>query len=249
MGEMKMQAQGPLRLTGTPPLVLAHRGLVGPAPENSLDAFAAALAAGADGVELDVRLSADGVLVVHHDAEIAGHGAIAELPATALPARVPTLADALAACAGAVVDVEVKASPLEPGAARSAELAAAVARGVRHALAGPQAPAQVLVSSFWPAALEAVSGTAPELDTGLLVHPAFDAAEALLQAASLGCRVVLPFRDQVTTALVGAAREQSLGVYVWTVNSEEDLLAAVRSGADAVVTDDVAGARRVLGQR
>ena len=56
--------------------VLAHRGGTGPWHENSLEAFTAALRFGADGVELDVRLSADGELVVHHDAEVPGAGLV-----------------------------------------------------------------------------------------------------------------------------------------------------------------------------
>ena len=60
------------------PLVFGHRGASAAAPENTVEAFSKARALGADGVELDVRRSADGVLMVHHDAEIAGLGALVE---------------------------------------------------------------------------------------------------------------------------------------------------------------------------
>ena len=59
--------------------MLGHRGASAVAPENTVAAFARARELGADGVELDVRRSADGVLIVHHDPEIAGVGALAEL--------------------------------------------------------------------------------------------------------------------------------------------------------------------------
>src|SRR5579862_7815521 len=61
------------------PLVLAHRGASAVAAENTVAAFAKARELGADGVELDVRRSADGVLVVHHDAALHGGGVIASL--------------------------------------------------------------------------------------------------------------------------------------------------------------------------
>ena len=71
--------------------VFAHRGCTEGFTENTLDAFAEARRVGADGVELDVRLTADGALAVHHDAEIPGHGAIADLGVADLPAHVPLL--------------------------------------------------------------------------------------------------------------------------------------------------------------
>src|SRR5450432_3564900 len=105
----------PRRRQGRRALLLAHRGGAGPWRENTLEAFAAALRLGADGVELDVRRTSDGTLVVHHDAEIAGVGAIHALPARALPPWVPRLEDALGRCAGAIVNVEIKNAPVEPG--------------------------------------------------------------------------------------------------------------------------------------
>ncbi|MGH9019953.1 MAG: glycerophosphodiester phosphodiesterase, partial [Acidimicrobiales bacterium] len=100
--------------------VLAHRGLHRAERENTLAAFAAARAAGADGVELDVHASADGVAVVHHDSSLAGR-ALGSTPASELPDYVPTLGAALEACAGLWVNVEVKspagASAGSPGMA------------------------------------------------------------------------------------------------------------------------------------
>src|SRR5262249_37627094 len=99
------------------PLVLGHRGASAVAPENTLAAFARARELGADGVELDVRRTADDVLLVHHDPEVDGFGVIvgssfAELRA-AHPA-LPTLAEALDACRGLLVNAEIKCLPWEP---------------------------------------------------------------------------------------------------------------------------------------
>jgi len=96
---------------------LAHRGLHeqdGPV-ENTLEAFAAARDAGY-GVELDVRMSADGVPVVHHDAGLADGRALATLPVDALPSHVPTLAAALGVLRRVPVMVEVKQEGLRPRA-------------------------------------------------------------------------------------------------------------------------------------
>src|SRR5439155_1371396 len=95
------------------PLVFAHRGGSALAPENTLAAFDNALDLGADGIELDVRLSKDGAVVVHHDRTLerttALHGPVAERTAQELRlAGVPTLADVLARYREVRVIIEMK---------------------------------------------------------------------------------------------------------------------------------------------
>ncbi|HEY1737167.1 MAG TPA: glycerophosphodiester phosphodiesterase, partial [Acidimicrobiia bacterium] len=85
------------------PLVLGHRGASRGAPENTIAAFTRAAELGADGVELDVHRTADGVLVVHHDADLDGVGLVLGAPFVQVRAArpdVPTLAETLDACAG-----------------------------------------------------------------------------------------------------------------------------------------------------
>ncbi|HLX89563.1 MAG TPA: glycerophosphodiester phosphodiesterase [Acidimicrobiales bacterium] len=236
----------PRRGPGDPPGVLAHRGGRGPHPENSLAAFADGLRAGADGVELDVRLTADAVAVVHHDPDLPDGRAVAGLDAADLPAEVPTLVAALVACAGKVVDVEIKMSPAEATPDPDHGVARATAELVSASLARPDAPAATLVSSFWPDALATVRAAVPGLATGLLVHPALDAVAALEQAQALGCTTLLPFHGQLTETLVAEAHGRGLTVVTWTVNEPDDLRRAAAVGADAVVTDDVAQALEVL---
>lgn len=249
MGMLDGRPQWPLRSRDTPVVVLAHRGGEGPEPENSLAAFARALGAGADGVELDVRLSADGVPVVHHDALLPDGAAVSELAASALPDHVPTLEQALATCAGAVVDVEIKNSPGEPGHDPSEALAVLVAAMVGARAGAPGGPAAAIVTSFWPATLAAVRTAEAAVATGLLVHPALDPLAGLGQAADLGCTALLPFVARFDAALCDAAHGQGLAVVVWTVNDDAGLRAAERAGADAVVSDKVALALEVLGRR
>jgi glycerophosphoryl diester phosphodiesterase len=229
--------------------VLAHRGGRGPYPENSLAAFASALEAGADGVELDVRGSAEGVPVVHHDPRLPDGRAIHELPAAALASLVPTLADALDACAGAVVDVEVKNSPGEPGHDPDETLAGRVAELVTARTGAPGGPAAAFISSFSFATVAAARAADRDVPTGLLVHPALDPFAGLEQAVALGCTTLLPFRAQLTPRLSEAVHSRGLALVVWTVNDEAELAAASRAGADAVVTDNVELALGVLGRR
>lgn len=248
MGLLDRGSQWPLRRLDTPVGVLAHRGGAGPDPENSLAAFARALDSGADGVELDVRLSADGVPVLHHDPRLPDGRAVAEVPASALPAEVPTLEQALSACAGAAVDVEIKNSPGEPGHDPAEALAGLVAELLRDALGTSGGPAAAVVSSFWPATVAAVRA-AGDVPTGLLVHPALDPMACLDQAEEMGCTTLLPFVAQLTPALADAVHGRGLALVTWTVNDEPGLRAALDAGVDAVVTDHVALALGVLGRR
>jgi glycerophosphoryl diester phosphodiesterase len=243
------------RHPGRPPLVLAHRGGRGPWKENSLEAFSGALSAGADGVELDVRRSADGELVVHHDAEIAGAGLVHELRRPQIPEWVPTLGLALATCAGAIVNVEIKNVPVDPGydpANRvSVDVAAVLADSDPDSGAGPESPARpahVMVSSFWPDALGAVSHAGGAVALGLLVHPALDAASALDSAFELGCVAVNPHHSQVDAALVERAHSLDLAVVTWTVNTPDELDGVVDAGVDIVITDSVADTLAHLGR-
>ena len=97
------------------PNIVAHRGASAAHPENTVEAFLGARAEGADWVELDVRLSGDGHLVVHHDPWYHGGLGVATSPAEARPASVPVLHEALDACAGMGVNVEIKNSPGDLG--------------------------------------------------------------------------------------------------------------------------------------
>lgn len=238
------------------PVVLAHRGGWPPDGraaregldrpwENTVDAFAAARVAGADGVELDVRAAADDTLVVLHDPVVPDGRPVHALERTNLPTWLPTLTDALAACAGLVLDVEVKAPPagVVPGAAgvaaRVVDALAALGAGTR---AGPR---HVLLTSFWPdalaAALERAATSGAALSVGLLVHPALDAAGLVGPAAEAGCGALLPSAEQVTVDLVAAAHRADLAVVAWTVNGAPGLDAVLAAGVDGVITDDVGG--------
>src|SRR5665213_4330602 len=233
------------RREGDPVVVLAHRGRSGNWRENTLEAFAGALQLGADGVELDVRRTADGRLVVHHDAEIEGVGAIHALAGRELPDWVPGLDEALETCAGATVNIEIKNAPIEPGFDPTETAAAEVVVLVR---AG-RGPVQIIVSSFWPATLTAVRAAGPEVATGLLVHPSLDAVEAAGLAQSIGCVALHPFHAQVDAGLVDRVHDMGMGVLTWTVNDPREVADVASAGVDGVTSDRITEARAALGRR
>ena len=220
--------------------VWAHRGCTEPAEnapggftENTLDAFAEARRRGADGVELDVRLTADGGLAIHHDAEVPGHGPVHTLGVADLPAHVPLLADALGASEGMLVNVEIKNAPQDPGWDEGEAVAALTATAIEEA----GWTDRVLVSSFQPATLRAVQAADERLALGALWGWAAEPGPALTEAAEAGFRAVHPFVSLVTPDLVARAHDAGLAVNVWTVNAPADLAAMVALGVDAVITD------------
>jgi len=189
---------------------------------------------GADGVELDVRLTADGALAVHHDAEIPGRGPIASLVVADLPAHVPLLADVLAVCDGILVNVEIKNAPQDPGHDPTEAVAALTAAAIEEA----GWTGRVLVSSFQPSTLRAVRAAADgRLALGALWGFDVRPEAAVAEAVTDGFRAVHPFVSFVTADLVERAHDAGLAVNVWTVNSDDDLRAMVALEVDAVITD------------
>jgi glycerophosphoryl diester phosphodiesterase len=218
--------------------VHAHRGSPDPGHgvrENTLEAFFRARELGADGVELDVRMTSDGGLAVHHDPVVDGVGAICALAASELPADVPLLPVVLEICDGITVNIEIKNLPGEPGFDPSD----VVAREVAALVVDTGRESSVVISSFWPDTLEAVRHAHADLATGLLLASWFDPVEGMGVATSRGCTALHPHIGMVDAALVERAHGLGLAVAAWTVNGRADLLAAAEAGVDTVITDDV----------
>jgi glycerophosphoryl diester phosphodiesterase len=223
------------------PLVLGHRGASRARPENTLAAFAHARELGADGVELDARRSADGRLVVHHDPGVEGFGVIFEHGFSELRAahpEIPTLVEALEACKGMIVNVEIKCLPWEPDADTPD-------RFVVHAVAelicssGFVPAADVIVSSFDLGAIDASRAFAPEIATGWLTSGQEVAAAAGI-AAEHGHAWLNPDRAAALRATPGAiadAQRLGLRVNVWTVDEPDEITRLAAVGVDAIITD------------
>ena len=213
--------------------VFAHRGRTDGFVENTLEAFAEAKRLGADGVELDVRLTADGALAIHHDPSIEGLGPVADLTVSDLPIHVPLLADALVVCEGMVVNVQIKNDPTDPGYDPGETVAALTAEAIAEA----EWTNRVIVSSFQVSTLRAVRSADGRLPLGVLWPFLTDVDVALAEATEAGYRAVHPFVTEVSADLVERAQAAGLAVNVWTVNAAHDLSAFVALGVDAVITD------------
>jgi glycerophosphoryl diester phosphodiesterase len=227
--------------------LIGHRGAAALAPENTLAAIAAGIAAGADGVEVDVRLAADGAIVLMHDPDVArttgGTGRVGDLGFEALRAlRVPTLEEALGAVPrDRLIIVELKGHPWEAGYDAAEPAAHAVA-----ALLAADGERRVVVSSFNPVALHVVREEAPGLPTAVLTTAAFDLASNLAGAIDGGhaeCHVPAQILEQDFIALAHAAGKR---VVAWTVDDSDRLRTFAAWGVDGVITDDPGAARRAM---
>jgi glycerophosphoryl diester phosphodiesterase len=230
------------------PLVLGHRGASRRARENTLEAFEIARSLGADGVELDVRLTADGAAVVHHDPVVEGYGLIRAVPFAQLrrdQPHVPTLDEALDVLAGALVNIEMKCLPWDPDPDPDGAVPALVAqtvdvRGIRD---------EVVVSSFDLEAVGAVRAIDARIATGWLTSRL--AVETSAPFAVLrGVTWLHPDRGEMVadpSGAVRAAKEHGLRVDVWTVNDPDEMRALAGAGVDALITDVPDVALEVLG--
>jgi glycerophosphoryl diester phosphodiesterase len=235
--------------------VVAHRGDSVHLPENTIEAFEAAIATGAEVVEFDVRMTSDGLPVVMHDADVDrttdGSGAVrsqtlAELRRLriALPgggvSGVPTLQEALDALAGrAAADIEIKNMPGDPDfdPQREDAVEATIAALDATGFGGP-----VIVSSFNPLSIARCREIAPDVPTGLLTDPTVDADAGLTFASSERHAWVLPFAGAVLAAPGFADRVHAAGLRVgtWVSDDPDEAVALMRAGVDAVATNDPA---------
>jgi glycerophosphoryl diester phosphodiesterase len=241
-------------------LLLAHRGLPSAdRPENTLAAVRAAFECGADGVEVDVRRTADGVLVLSHDADLQRlTGRPSPVATTTWPTLrdtadaggVPlaTVEDVLVAAAGHRVVLEVKQPP--PGLASVSGTALAVCAQLRS-LERAGLPLDVTVSSFAPDVIAHVRRVAPAgVRTALLGLPHAPSSSLLRQALASGHDEVHPHVSSVAAAPDAVRTAHAVGVAVvpWTVNGRRDLRRFASLQVDAVITDVPVAARGALTQ-
>lgn len=197
--------------------------------ENTLPSFAAALSAGADGIELDVHATADGVVVVHHDAQVRGGVSIAgvswrELQRAADDARlqIPTLASVCELVGErAELFVEMKGADIE-------REVVAVLRAHR----GPSA-----IHSFDHAAIGRLARLDGRLRLGLLFEEPVPDVAALL--AANGASDAWPQLSVVDGPLLEAVHGAGGRVIAWTVNDRHDVARLTALGVDGICTDDV----------
>lgn len=221
------------------PLVIAHRGASVAAPENTIAAFGAAMAQGADGVELDVRRTGDGTLAVCHDPHLPDGRALLGLRGADLPPDVPQLADALDACRGfEVVNVEIKNWPGDVDYDATLTFPDSV---VDVLMSGPAAGHdRYLVSCFDRRTLDRVREVATTLATAWLVLGVGDddgAAAVLTEVAEHGHQAIHPHHSAVTPQVVERAHDAGLAVNTWTCDDPERIRWLAEAGVDGIVTN------------
>lgn len=214
-------------------LVIAHRGASARHRENTVEAFVAAHDLGADGVELDVRRTADGALVVHHDATLPDGTPLSNVFAKEIPGWMPFFGPALDACDGLVVNVEVKNAPNEPdwdpGESVARKAAAELVRRGLHE--------RTIVSAFTLASIDAVRSVDPALRTGWLTLPGYDQLDALATAAAGGHSALHPHHASVTPELVEAVHAAGMLLNTWTVDDPDRIQELAAWGVDGIITN------------
>jgi glycerophosphoryl diester phosphodiesterase len=222
----------------TEPVVVGHRGGAdGEHPDNSLEAFAGAADLGATWVELDVRLSADGEVVLSHDMATAAGSAIAGTSAADLADEgIPTLDQALDVIDEnhLGVDVELKALPTEEGYDPTLAIVdATVAVVEAHPIDGP-----VLFSSFNREALDRVRELAgDDWDTVFItqgIGGAEDLATTLVDGGHDGLAIGDPALPRSMIRVFG---EAGLPVWSWTIDGGRTAQRLVRRGVVGIITD------------
>lgn len=247
-------------------LVVAHRGASARAPENTMEAFRLGVEAGADAIELDIHVSADGQLAVIHDPTLDRTTdrttTVADAPMTEIRAAdagwafpgpngdypyrdrgltVPTLPEVVDWLpAGIGLAVEIKAPEAADGV-----VAALAETGVRSA-------GLVTVMSFREDAIQRVRELAPDLPTGLLLVPGDIFERGLTWAVEHGHAAILPFDvdlgfDPGPNIQLATAYGCRVGCYV--VNEPERMQQLAAAGAWGFVTDVPELARAALGPR
>jgi glycerophosphoryl diester phosphodiesterase len=250
------------------PLVIAHQGGRGLWPENTLLAFERSLALGVDVLEMDLRATSDGQIVVHHDASVerttGAKGLIAELTvdevrrldagygfgAESHPFRdqgltIPTLPEVLEHFPEARLNLEMK------------EFAPSQARGLCSLLRKTGMLDRFLVASFDHPSMIAFREACPEVATsatmreGLLFYQ-LDRLHlgSLFRSPAIAFQVPEYFgKIQVLQSrFLARARASNVQVQVWTVNEEEDLSRMLKLGVDGILTDYPDRLLRLMGR-
>jgi glycerophosphoryl diester phosphodiesterase len=216
-------------------IITGHRGALGTEPENTLRSFRRAVDDGCDEIELDLRVTADGELVVLHDATVDrttdGSGEVAGLTLdevrsldAGLGEVVPTWAETVAA-----VDVRFQA---EVKAARAVPLL------VESLQADTSLAARTMITSSHADILLAVRRAMPSASTGLIFGrtPAVDDVLALTRAAEAG--TALCGIDGLTVEGVRQLQDAGLDVTAWPVPDQTTLERAFALGVDGITTDN-----------
>jgi glycerophosphoryl diester phosphodiesterase len=222
------------------PLILGHRGSPRCAVENSLESFRLALEQGADGVELDVQCTADGVLVAHHDGTLPSGEVISERSyADLLPSarragfEMPRLADVFKLLSGrGLLNIELKRAGFEQ---RVLDLARQLLPAESYAF-----------SSFDPRAVTECRRIAPAVPAFLIVFGPRSAERDLTLLAEVGASGIAFESDHAPDELVRLFRARGYPVFAWTVNDSAEAARLAKAGVTGLITDEPAKLAELL---
>lgn len=205
-------------------LNIGHRGAAGHAPENTIPGFRKALDLGADGFELDVRLTADAKLAVVHNPVVGGHAVqnstYADIRSIAGQPEIPLLQDVLAAFGHrAYLDIELKTPGFEQAAIELIE---------KHC-----DRSRTVITSFHPQTLTKVRQLTPDWQLGFIYNRTQD------EETRHNCPidVVVPQFRLASRDLIEAAHSEGLKVFAWTVNDRQEASRLIDLGADGLISD------------
>ncbi|MEW5718561.1 MAG: glycerophosphodiester phosphodiesterase [Chloroflexota bacterium] len=229
------------------PLVIAHRGASAYAPENTLAAFNLALEMGADGIELDVSLTQNGVPVVLHDDTVDrttnGRGAVKQMTLAQVKAldasnkmekyrgeKIPTLEEVLRAISPrGSVNIELKNFAVKTDGVEAATLAAIENTGALD---------KVMVSSFNPLALRRMYALEPRISRGLLYSPHLPIFLRRAWLRPFAHPTALhPHFTMITREFVAWARGKGYTINTWTVDEPDEMKRLIELGVDAIITN------------
>lgn len=230
---------------GVSPMVLVFgHGSDDPGDElNSRASFQRLANSPYDGLELDVRRTADDALVARHDPHLADGRAVRDILSVDLPDDVVMLDEVLDIMRGRIVNIEIKNYSIDPGFDADERVTDLVldlleARGgIDH----------VIISSFGMGCLDHVRAHRPDLTTAvLLFHPA-DPDGVLDPVVAGGHPLVHPYEPHVDAAFMQAARARSLVVNVWTgKDDDERLQRLIDLDVDGIITGRPDAVHRLL---
>ena len=228
------------------PTIVGHRGARGEAPENTAAGFQVAMEAGVTEIELDVRLSRDGHLIVVHDANVtrttgergkAHHYTLSQLevldarrntPGWHSPLGIPSLREVVDLCGPSMrFQFEVK------GADRV--ILHRLAHQLVYFINQRQMNDRVVVTSSHTGFLRMLGTMTAHIERGYVAEYRYQ--QPTRRAVALGCTWLMPRHTLVTPALMRRARRRNLKVSTWTVNDLTRAERMVELGVDGIITD------------
>jgi glycerophosphoryl diester phosphodiesterase len=215
--------------------VIAHRGASRAERENTIAAFLRAREFGADAVELDVRITVDHELIIHHDPMLPDQRNICDVAKSDLPPHIPSFSDALDACEGMWVNIEIKNDPREPDFDETDRVARMVAEHLDHRGTNNR----WLISSFRRETVDVMRAISPEVRTAWLTVGVPDHQLDLVarSLAHTGHYAIHPWEATLTREAVDAFRHHGLVVNVWTCDDSEKMATFKEWGVHGVCTN------------